>query len=115
MPAQPAISGSRTFQGPGGGGGGEGPWVYTYREVGNVLVDGLAGDQWILWTEPTGVADPSVASGPAAISVFVNGVWILSFGADGTAEVLIPGFYTLWHRPTTLPAPYHFDRNGNPV
>ena len=48
MPAQPAIAGGRTFQGPGGGAS-EGPWVWRHY-CSPVSFEVVEGEHWVIWT-----------------------------------------------------------------
>ena len=101
MPDQPAIYGSRTFQGPGGGG--EGPWIFSRfgngpGTYGGVTFEGVLGDYWVLWGWPETVGCSQewagVVWGPIQIigragwtSSAISNVWLVNFTGDGLAEI----------------------------
>ena len=108
MPAQPASSGGRTFQGPGGAG--EGKWYYA--QGGNVTchIPGCkAGDSIVVWgLHGTGFWSFVNCSVIIANSIAVADAYLyhmlLSVDADGEADIEAssPGIYAsiIAHRPT---------------
>ena len=76
MPAQPAIFGSKTFQGPGVGGGPPGSaWVYIDLSCGFIYI-------------------PLVAEG-TVIAVWATGTPTLSGSADAALDAIIPNLYAI--------------------
>ena len=88
MPDQPAIFGSRTFQGPGTGGG-EGPWYWLSGGYGSpsIVTGGMTGDSLILWLDLSNGF--TVVSGPVAERTgLADGVMVvLDFTSSGTVTV----------------------------
>ena len=90
MPAQPAIAGHRTFQGPGGG---EGPWWVNENSPSGITLDVTVGEYYILFGNIDSYSGPVLVTVLGSGDPYIRRVLAIDTGAvtfvPDTAEALI--------------------------